>query len=271
MTDAARPLVTSDPRIKAIVEAPFGFLVFDNPERRNAVSLSMWTAIPGAIAALDADPEVRVVILRGAGDLAFVSGADISEFATVRKDAASARAYEDANAAAFAAIRLAAKPTIAMIRGFCLGGGMGVAVATDLRIAAEDAVFGIPAARLGVGYPPECIRDVVNAVGPTQAKELFFSARRIEAARAAAIGLVSAVHPVASLEAEVRAYAGDIARNAPLTIRAAKAAIGAVAGDPADFDMAKLVALTDACFDSADFTEGRSAFLEKREPTFRGH
>lgn len=270
MTAAARPLETADRRIRVEVEAPIGFLVIDNPERRNAIALDMWRAIPDAIAALDAAEDVRVIVIRGAGDLAFVSGADISEFATVRRDAESARAYEAANARAFASIREAKKPTIAMIRGFCLGGGMGVAVATDLRIAADDAVFGIPAARLGVGYPPECIRDVVNAVGPMRAKELFFTARRIDAARAAAIGLVAAVHPVADLEAETRRLANEIGRNAPLTIRAAKAAIDAVAGDPAELDMAALGKLTDACFDSADFAEGRGAFLEKREPVFRG-
>jgi len=275
MTTAPTPsavvtLPTSDPRIRVEVEGAVGRLIVANPQRRNAVSLDMWLAIPGAVAALEAHPDVRVVVVRGDGDLAFVSGADISEFATVRRDAASARAYEVSNAEAFAAVKNASKPTIAMIRGFCLGGGMGLAVACDLRVAADDAIFGIPAARLGVGYPPDCIADVVAAVGPQHAKELFFTARRLTAAEALDIGLLAAVHAVESLENEVIDLATTIARNAPLTIRAAKAAIDAVVAGEHAARRDRLVALTDACFASADFAEGRTAFLEKREATFHG-
>lgn len=263
-------LPTADARIRAEVEGPIGRLVVANPARRNAVSLDMWKAIPGAMAALEAHPDVRVVVVRGDGDLAFVSGADISEFSTVRKDAACARDYEASNAEAFAAIRNSSKPTLAMIRGFCLGGGMGLAVACDLRIAADDAVFGIPAARLGVGYPPDCMADVVAAVGPQRAKELFFTARRLGAREALEIGLVIAVHSVEALENEAIDLAHAIAHNAPLTIRAAKAAIDSVAAGTQAADRARLVELTDACFASADFAEGRTAFLEKREPKFHG-
>lgn len=273
-TPTARPdvvlLPSSDPRIRVEVEGAVGRLVVANPQRRNAVSLDMWTAIPGAVAALENHPDVRVIVVRGDGDLAFVSGADISEFATVRKDAASARAYEASNAEAFSALRHAGKPTIAMIRGFCLGGGMGLAVACDLRICSEDAVFGIPAARLGVGYPPDCIADVVAAVGPQRAKELYFTARRLTAAEALEIGLVIAVHPVEALENEAIDLATAIAHNAPLTIRAAKAAIDAVVDGALPERRDRLVALTDACFASADFAEGRTAFLEKREAKFHG-
>jgi enoyl-CoA hydratase/carnithine racemase len=270
---AAHPvtvLPTSDARIRAEVEGPIGRLIVANPARRNAVSLDMWKAIPAAIAALEAHPDVRVIVVRGDGDLAFVSGADISEFATVRKDAASARAYEASNAEAFSAVRHVALPTIAMIRGFCLGGGMGLAVACDLRVAADDAVFGIPAARLGVGYPPDCMADVVAAVGPQRAKEMFFTARRMTAAEAQEIGLLAAVHSVEALENEVIDLALAIAHNAPLTIRAAKAAIDAVTAGTLGRDRERLVALTDACFASADFAEGRTAFLEKREAKFHG-
>ena len=263
-------LPTSDARIRAEVEGPIGRLVVANPARRNAVSLDMWKAIPGAVAALAAHPDVRVVVVRGDGDLAFVSGADISEFATVRKDAASARAYEASNAEAFSALRHVAVPTIAMIRGFCLGGGMGLAVACDLRVASDDAVFGIPAARLGVGYPPDCMADVVAAVGPQRAKELFFTARRMSAKEAQDIGLLTTVHSVEALENEVTDLALAIAHNAPLTIRAAKAAIDAVTAGTIARDREHLVALTDACFASADFAEGRTAFLEKREAKFHG-
>lgn len=263
-------LPTSDSRIRVEVDAPVGRILVDHPERRNAVSLAMWRAIPEAVAALEARDDVRVILIAGAGELAFVSGADISEFATVRKDAATAAAYEAANAEAFAAVRNATKPTVAVIRGFCLGGGMGLAVACDLRLCSDDAVFGIPAARLGVGYPPDCMRDVVNAVGPARAKELFFTARRVTAAEALAMGFVTRTVPAADLAAQAATLAATIAATAPLTIRAAKAAIAHVVGDPAAADFARVQALTDACFDSADFAEGRSAFLEKREPTFRG-
>ncbi|MDK9695239.1 MAG: enoyl-CoA hydratase [Siculibacillus sp.] len=270
---AAHPVIvlqTSDARIRAEVEGPIGRLIVANPARRNAVSLDMWKAIPGAIAALEAHPGVRVVVLRGDGDLAFVSGADISEFSTVRKDAASARAYEASNAEAFTAVRHVALPTIAMIRGFCLGGGMGLAVACDLRVAADDAVFGIPAARLGVGYPPDCMADVVAAIGPQRAKEMFYTARRMSATEALETGLLTAVHSVEALENEVIDLATAIAHNAPLTIRAAKAAIDAVIAGTLARDRDRLVALTDACFASADFAEGRTAFLEKREAEFHG-
>lgn len=276
MTASALPadvvrLPSSDPRIRVEVEGAVGRIVVDNPERRNAVSLDMWKAIPGAVKALVDHRDVRVILVRGAGDLAFVSGADISEFATVRRDAASARAYEASNGDAFAALRHASKPTVAMIRGFCLGGGMGLAVACDLRIAADDAVFGIPAARLGVGYPPDCIGDVVAAVGPQRAKELFFTARRMSAAEALSIGFVTAVHSVEALENEACDLTHTIARNAPLTLRAAKAAIDAVVDGALATRRDTLVALTDACFASADFAEGRTAFLEKREAKFHGN
>jgi enoyl-CoA hydratase/carnithine racemase len=265
-TDGAPP---TDPRLRITVEAPVGWLVIDHPARRNAVSLSMWTALPALVAALDADPVVRVIVLAGGGEQAFVSGADIAEFAEVRRDAASARAYEDTNEAAFAALRQAAKPTLAMIRGACFGGGVGLAAACDLRIAADDAVFSIPAAKLGIAYPPPAIADVVALVGASRAKDLFFTARRLDAAEALAIGLVDRVVPAASLRDETLALAATIAGNAPLTLAAAKTAIAAaVTADPAAAERARAAA--EACFSSADFAEGRDAFLAKRTPRFSG-
>ncbi|PLX37134.1 MAG: enoyl-CoA hydratase [Hyphomicrobiales bacterium] len=261
---------STDPHIVGRIEAPIGWLIIDNPVRRNAVSLSMWKAIPAVVKELDQHPDVRVIIIRGAGDAAFVAGADISEFAETRKDAASALAYEEANAAAYAALRHAVKPTIAMIKGFCMGGGMGLAVAADLRFAADDAVFSIPAARLGVGYPPDGIRDVVKLIGPSRAKDLFFTARRVHHEEALALGLVDRVIFALDLEAETRAVAETIAENAPLTHISAKAAIDAVAGDPAAADWEHVRAMTNICFDSADFAEGRTAFMEKRKPVFEG-
>ena len=263
-------LPSSDPRIVGRIDGAIGWLVIDNPERRNAVALSMWKAIPEVVAGLDAHPDVRVIIIRGAGEVAFVAGADISEFAETRKDAAHALAYEELNGAAYAALRHAHKPTLAMIHGFCMGGGMGLAVAADMRLAADNAVFAIPAARLGVGYPPDGIRDAVKLIGPARAKDLFFTARRVDHAEALAIGLVDRVLPAAELEAETRALAATIAANAPLSIIAAKAAIDAVSGDPATADYERVRALTNTCFDSADFAEGRTAFMEKRKPVFQG-
>jgi len=258
---------SSDPHLIGRVEPPFGWLLIDNPERRNAVTLSMWQALPGLLARLDGDSRVRVLVIAGAGEAAFVAGADIGEFATVRRDAESARRYEDANAAAFEAIRATTRPTLAMIRGFCFGGGIGIAAACDLRIAADDALFSIPAARLGLAYPPAAIGDIVRLVGAARAKELFFTARRVDHAEAHAIGLVDRVVPAAELEAETRALASVIADNAPLTVAAAKAAIDAVARGEST---GRATALADACFESADFAEGRAAFLEKRRPRFRG-
>lgn len=258
------------PQILTHIEGRIGVVTIDNERRLNAVTLAMWRAIPAAIARLEDDQTVRVIVLRGAGEKAFVSGADISEFAEVRRDAASARAYEASNVAAFRAIRKALKPTIAMISGPCIGGGLGLALACDLRIAGTTAQFAIPAAKLGLAYPPEAIADIVAAIGASRAKELFFTARRVKADEAQRMGLVSEVIADEDLPAFVETLALTIAGNAPLTISAAKAAIDSVLPG-ADEDTAALaVTLADAAFDSADFREGRSAFLEKRKPLFEG-
>lgn len=255
-------------KLAVSIDGAVATIAVDNPAKRNAFDLEMWKALPPIMAALDADERVRVVVLRGAGKLAFTAGADIGEFETVRADAASGRLYEAANEAAFWAVAHCSKPVIAMIRGFCLGGGFGLALACDLRIAAEDAIFGIPAARLGIGYPPGAMKLATAVLGGPAAKDLFFTARRIGASEAERLGAVQRVVPDEILEGTALALAQDIAQNAPMTIVAAKAAIDAAAGiakpgsDP--------VALADACFDSADAREGRRAFLEKRSPVFVG-
>jgi enoyl-CoA hydratase/carnithine racemase len=245
-------------------------VLIDNGERRNAFDFSMWRALPGLLAALDAEAETRVVVLSGAPSLPFCSGADISEFSTVRATAEGGRAYEAANVEAFDALSRLGKPVIAAIAGFCMGGGMGLAAACDLRIAAEGAVFGIPAGRLGVGYPPEAMRYVVAAVGAQTAMDLFFTARRIDAAEARAAGFVSRVLPKDGFDAAIDAIAASVAANAPLTLRAAKAAIRRAADLPQALAAEDCERLAAACFDSADYVEGRAAFLEKREPRFTG-
>jgi enoyl-CoA hydratase/carnithine racemase len=246
------------------------WLVLRNPARLNAVRLEMWQALPAAVAVLDADPAVRVVVVRGHGDEAFASGADISEFATHRKDAASARAYEDVTARAFAALLACGKPVVAMLQGVCIGGGLAIAVSADLRIAADDTRLALPPARLGLGYHLAGVERVVQVVGPSAAAEMFFTARQYDAADAQAIGLVNRVVPKAELLDATTRCAREIAANAPLTIRAAKRAIAEVQRTPGDRDVGTVAQLIAACFGSEDYQEGVRAFLEKRHPRFRG-
>ena len=213
---------------------------------------------------------MRVVVLGSAPNLPFCSGADISEFSTLRATAEGGRAYENSNVEAFDALARLGKPVIAAIGGYCMGGGMGLAAACDLRVAREDAVFAIPAGRLGVGYPPAAMHHVVSAVGQQMAMELFFTARRLSVSEAAARGFVARVLPEQGFELAVAEFASGIAANAPLTLRAAKAAIQAASHAPRAPSLEQCEALAAACFDSADYAEGRMASLEKRDPQFTG-
>eukprot|EP00873_Tetraselmis_striata_P008427 jgi/Tetstr1/428691/TSEL_018679.t1 len=251
------------PRIETRVEGATGWLIVHNPARRNAVTLEMWRTLPGALAALAATPGLRCVILRGAGDATFVAGADISEFATLRKDARSAQAYEATNVAAFDALRDCPLPTIAMVRGFCLGGGLGLAAAATCASPTRRRTSASPPPRLGIAYPPSAIADIVRLVGPSRAKLMFFTAQRLDAAQARDAGLVDTLVAPGDLEAATRDLAATIALSAPLTLAAAKAGIDAVAGAMSPQDREACERLADACFDSADFAEGRSAFLGK--------
>jgi enoyl-CoA hydratase/carnithine racemase len=251
-------------------EGAIGWMIFNNPARLNAVSLEMWRAIPQVLAAFESDPEVRVVVFVGAGDRAFVSGADISQFEAQRNDSAAEARYSEASAAANAAMTGISKPTIAMIRGFCIGGGLAVALTCDLRICSDDSRFAIPAARLGLGYGFAGVRLLIDVVGPAIAREILYTARRFSSDEALRVGLVNRVATPEELEPLVREYAAMIAANAPLTVRAAKIAAREALRDPAKRRLDEVEAAVAACFDSADFKEGRTAFMQKRPPKFRG-
>jgi len=243
-------------------------LTLNRPEKKNAITHAMWLDLAARVKAIGADPATRAIVLRGSGS-DFSAGADIGEFATLRAGGAAAGAYEAANSDAFAAIRDAPVPVIAAIRGICFGGGFGVAAACDLRLATPDARFCVPAARLGLAYPHDAMADIVDAVGPQMAKYLAFSAARIDAPTALAAGFLIEIVEPDRLDARVADLAQTIARNAPLSVRASKAAIRAVLSGKAE-NAERAKALGDATFESDDYAEGRAAFTEKRCPLFTG-
>lgn len=254
----------------ARIEGAIGWMIFNNPERRNAVSLEMWQAVPAILDRFEADPAVRVVVLTGTGDRAFVAGADISQFEQQRASAAQVAHYDGISDEAERRITACPKPTIAMIRGYCIGGGVGIAVACDLRIASEGAKFGVPAARLGLGYGADGVKQLMDLVGPAHTKEIFFTARHFPAAEALAMGLVNRVQPEAELEPYVRGYCATIADNAPMTMTALKQTVGELVKESPAVDHARCARVVQACFDSEDYVEGRRAFMEKRRAVFQG-
>lgn len=252
-------------------DGPIGWITFNQPEKRNAVSQEMWQAMPEYVADLASDPAIRVVVLRGAGEAAFVAGADISQFKDRRRNAADEEEYRRISGAGSESLARLGKPLVAMIHGFCIGGGVSIAITCDLRIAADDASFGIPAARLGLGYHYKGMEKLMSLIGPAYTKELFFTARTdFSAQDALRMGLVNQVVPKADLDRFTRDYALTMSRNAPLTLRSAKASVEQLLRPEDRRDYALLDKLIKDCFDSQDYQEGVKAFSEKRRPQFQG-
>jgi enoyl-CoA hydratase/carnithine racemase len=243
--------------------------VFDHEERRNAITVGMWGAIPEAVRTVQTDPGVRVVVMRGAGSEAFVSGADISEFERTRTGTAG-RDYDAMTARAFTALQGLEKPLLASIHGFCIGGGAAIALTADLRYAADDALFAVPPARLGLGYHTAGIRTLIRAVGFSEAADLLFTARSVTAQEARRIGLVNEVFDKGLLDERVDQIAHMIADNAPLTIRSAKISLQELSKFETERDTGRIEESIERCYQSEDFTEGVRAFLEKRKPRFTG-
>ena len=258
-----------DGRITVRADGRIRRLAFDNQARLNALNTHMWSALPGLVRAAEDDDEVRVLIVTGAGNKAFSAGADISEFDQARSGTASQN-YDRLNNEAFDALSSCAKPTVAAIRGYCFGGGLELALCCDLRVAGAGAQFSIPAVKLGIGFNARWIRPLLNAVTPAVAKEILFTGGRYGAVDAARMGLVGRVVGDELVGETARELALTIAANAPLSVVAAKRGVDELARNPAAPDWTDLERITQACFDSADYEEGRRAFAEKRAPMFKG-
>jgi enoyl-CoA hydratase len=251
-------------------EGGVGIVTFNNPERHNAVSLEMWEATKRMLDDFAADKDIRVVVLTGAGGKAFVSGADVSKFDSERASLEAARAYNAKSEGAYSSIYNFPKPTIAMIRGYCIGGGLGLATCCDLRICTDNSRFAVPAAKLGLGYGYVGLKRLVDIVGPAFAKEIFYTARQFDAQEAVTMGLVNRVVPPAELENSVKSITDMICANAPLTIKAVKATVGEILKDESKRNLTLATELVEQCFTSSDYNEGRTAFMEKRKPVFTG-
>jgi len=250
-------------------EGSVGYVIFNNPERHNAVSLDMWQAAGEMLDDFRSDNDIKVVVVTGAGK-SFVSGADISRFEKERSNEEAVARYNAVVEKSYAAFHEFPKPVIAMIRGYCIGGGMGLATCCDIRIATEKSTFAVPAAKLGLGYAYPGLKRLVDVVGPSFAMEIFYTARQFTAAEALTMGLVNRVVPDGELESYVKKYAETIAGNAPLTIRAVKAVVSEMMKDETKRDLKRAQDAVDACFKSRDYEEGRKAFMEKRKPVFTG-
>ncbi len=251
-------------------EGKVGIMTFNNPEKHNAVSFEMWSKAEEILADFLADKEIRVVVLTGAGGKAFVSGADISKFADERQSEEAVQRYNALVERLYSHIYAFPKPTIAMVRGHCIGGGLNLAICCDIRIATEGSRFALPAAKLGLGYGYPGLRRYSETIGTPVTKEIFFTARQYNAAEAYARGMVHQVVADGDLEKTVMDMAETIAGNAPLTVATIKASLNEAHKDPDKRDLRKVEEMVKACFASSDYVEGRKAFLEKRKPAFTG-
>jgi enoyl-CoA hydratase/carnithine racemase len=247
-----------------------GWIIFNNPERHNALSLEMWQGLGDILESYASDDRVRVAIMRGAGEKSFISGADISEFDSKRSSARQKDEYGEIAGRANRWLAVFEKPLIALIEGYCIGGGLATALCADIRIATPDSRFGIPAAKLGLGYEYEGLAKLARVVGPANARDIMFSARFMDTDEAHAMGLVNFVKSRDEIESATIAYARRIAGNAPLTVKAAKAALNAWERGERENELREVRTQVDACFDSEDYKEGRRAFKEKRTPEFLG-
>jgi enoyl-CoA hydratase/carnithine racemase len=247
-----------------------GLITFNQPEKRNAMSMEMWTGLGDILDEFAEDSSVSCVILTGSGNKAFVSGADISQFEKNRNSADAQVLYDKATSVGRNKLIAFKKPVVARIRGFCMGGGLAIAMATDIRIASSDSQFGIPAARLSIAYAPDAVRRLIDLVGPAHARMILYTAKRIDAVEAERIGLINRMTSEDDLNEVVLDIARTIADNAPLSVAASKLTINEMLKDEHDRDMAAVKKAMETCFDSADFKEGRTAFMEKRAPKFIG-
>jgi enoyl-CoA hydratase/carnithine racemase len=257
-------------KILSRIEGRVGIMTFNNPEKHNAVSFEMWEVAERILDGFINNPEVRVIVLTGAGGKAFVSGADISKFESERASEEAVAKYNALVDKVYTQIYQMKKPTIAMIRGYCIGGGLNLAICCDMRFATESSKFALPAAKLGLGYGYNGLRRYIETIGAPATKEIFFTARQFTAAEAYRWTMINEIIPDADLETHVMGVANMIADNAPLTIATIKASTVEILKNDADQDIAKCDAMVAACFASADYKEGRKAFAEKRKPQFTG-
>ena len=267
---AIRHLSLDTDRLLAYVEDGVGWMVFNNPKRLNAVNFAMKQAIPGIVEAFDTDDEVRVVVITGTGERAFVSGADVTEFGELRSTPEAIRVYDEVTNRMWDSLRQLRKPMIALVRGFALGGGLETVLRADIRIAAENAEFGIPAVKIGLGFSFDNTEELLRVIGPTHTADLLLTGRRMNAEEALTSGLVNRVVPLDEIDQVVRDLAAEIAANAPLAVRLVKANMQADHLPADERDQAQLDALAAECYASEDYAEGRRALNEKRQPHFTG-